>query len=504
MQQFLQELEALRSENRKLKSAEAERASIELQMREAETRYRQMFEKNASVQLLIDPQSGYILDANVSAAAFYSCSIEQLRGRNISDINALSYQQVQAELEQAQLEQRSYFIFRHRLTTGELRDVEIYSSPILLGGRPLLHSVVHDVTPRRRIEAALRGSELRYRQMVEQTSDILYRADRMGNLLYLNPVGQRLLDVSENELQGRNLRSFLQPDDRAEAEAFYVEQLRKRIPNTHYEFRLLVNDGGAAWHERWFGQNVDLLVENGRVIGWQGLARDITDRRNAEQQRTRQMDRIAASAIELEVQNAELERSNETLRALATTDYLTGLRNRRAFREQLERDVQRAIRYRQPLSLLMIDVDGFKQYNDTFGHPEGDLVLKEVGRMLQEKARSTDFVARYGGEEFAVILTETDGSGAMRQAERLRQLIETSQRLHGRVTASFGAASVFNSEASSDQLIAQADTALYAAKQAGRNCTQHFDLIADGSYAVIDSLLSRSDEVNDDDLPLKG
>src|SRR5262249_308209 len=130
------------------------------------------------------------------------------------------------------------------------------------------------------------------------------------------------------------------------------------------------------------------------------------------------------------------------LEALATTDGLTGLKNHRAFQEYLEQEFERAARYGLPLSLAMLDVDHFKQYNDTYGHPAGDEVLKTLAELLQDKIRLTDFVARYGGEEFVIVLPNTGGTAAREAIERVRAAIEGLPWLGRGVTVSVGISSI--------------------------------------------------------------
>ena len=156
----------------------------------------------------------------------------------------------------------------------------------------------------------------------------------------------------------------------------------------------------------------------------------------------------------------------------ARTDALTGLPNRRAFDEDLVRRMAEWRRYRQPLSIVMVDVDHFKQFNDTYGHQTGDEVLCSVARVLHDTMRESDLVVRYGGEEMAVILPATDIHEACRAAERARQAIEAA-RFQGEqdswgVTVSLGAAECLDADTSAG-LVKRADDALYAAKQAGRN-----------------------------------
>jgi diguanylate cyclase (GGDEF)-like protein len=170
----------------------------------------------------------------------------------------------------------------------------------------------------------------------------------------------------------------------------------------------------------------------------------------------------------LETANQELVAMNAMLSQAAITDSLTGLRNHRAFQESLMNLVQMAERYGQPLSLIMLDIDYFKQFNDRFGHPAGDELLRQVASLLRQSARAYDVVARYGGEEFAILLPNTDLNEAIRVAERLRQQIAAIQNPYAPITASFGVASYRHGSAPAT-LLYEADTALYEAKRRGRN-----------------------------------
>jgi len=166
---------------------------------------------------------------------------------------------------------------------------------------------------------------------------------------------------------------------------------------------------------------------------------------------------------------------HETVRLQAVTDELTGLYNRNHFQDTLDSEIERSRRFGTDVGLVMLDIDDFKQVNDTFGHPQGDVVLVEVGRVLRELSRDIDEPARYGGEELAVILPQTDLNGAELLAERMRTAIEglRIKRTDGdgalRVTASFGVASLPMCARDRETLIAEADAALYRAKRAGKN-----------------------------------
>ena len=173
---------------------------------------------------------------------------------------------------------------------------------------------------------------------------------------------------------------------------------------------------------------------------------------------------------------AQLEEANRRLATLSATDGLTGLANRRHFDEVLEREWGRATRSRQPLAVIMIDVDHFKKYNDCYGHQAGDACLKSVARVLQQATRRAgDLVARYGGEEFSIVLPNTGAGVATRIAETMRAAIETLHMPHqqaplGKITVSVGIAASTAVGGKADHQMRAADAALYRAKNAGRNC----------------------------------
>ena len=180
------------------------------------------------------------------------------------------------------------------------------------------------------------------------------------------------------------------------------------------------------------------------------------------------------SGAAVSVENVDL---HETVQRQAVTDELTGLFNHRRFQEVVAAEVERARRYHQEMGLIMLDIDNFKQVNDTYGHIQGDTVLREVARVLRHSSREIDEPARYGGEEMAVALPQTDLEGAYRFAERVRRRIEALELPLAdggtlRVTASFGVASLHTApSADKDALVAAADSALYQAKRAGKNQT---------------------------------
>lgn len=188
----------------------------------------------------------------------------------------------------------------------------------------------------------------------------------------------------------------------------------------------------------------------------------------------------------LEQENIELRRAKQEMREFAEHDGLTGLWNHRMIVQRLRQEVDRSGRENVPLSVIMVDLDNFKDVNDTFGHPAGDRVLMEISSTLQSLVRSYDWVGRYGGEEFLVILPGSNFVSGRRRAEQFRKAVEKAHTTYGgtniRVTASFGATSGFPS--TSEAMIEAADAALYRAKSNGRNCVIATEIEPAGSSSV--------------------
>jgi len=213
---------------------------------------------------------------------------------------------------------------------------------------------------------------------------------------------------------------------------------------------------------RGFGELAERSDEVGTVLSSFTKMLETVERQAAE---------INSFAMRLDAAYRELETTNVRLKETSFKDEVTGLYNRRFFTVRLEEEMSRYRRFNHPVSLVLMDLDGFKAVNDEMGHVVGDETLRDIGQVLMKHSRGINVVSRYGGDEFAVLLVETSKAGARLYADRIRQIIEVYPFSHHRpVTASFGIASLPDDEATTaEALFRAADDALYAAKRAGKN-----------------------------------
>jgi diguanylate cyclase (GGDEF)-like protein/PAS domain S-box-containing protein len=291
-----------------------------------------------------------------------------------------------------------------------------------------------------------------YRLLAENAGDVVIRLSLDGVRQYVSPAVERVLGWRPEELLKARPAELMNSIGASEWERS-MAAVRGGQDNTTVIAQARHRDGSFIWTEATLRLVRDR--KSGAPVEIVAVLRDISKRKAVE---------------------AALHEANEKLRALSVTDSLTGLSNRRSFDNALDRECRRAERAGQPISVIMIDIDRFKPYNDTYGHQAGDQCIQRVARAISEAFhRPGDLAARYGGEEFAVILPETDELGAIYVAEKLRSAVYGIAIEHGgsdwgMVTISLGVACAEGGE-SFDQaaLVGRADQALYQAKRTGRN-----------------------------------
>lgn len=297
-------------------------------------------------------------------------------------------------------------------------------------------------------------------QQVSQRFEALFQGlpiacfcyDGAGRLVEWNQAFETLFDLNPDAILMKPIWTVLGNDD---AEAVNRSVIDRVLGGESFE--------GLEWeHSRPDGTVTHILCNTfplrdakGEIVGGITIDIDVTVRKRFEK---------------------DLLEANEKLAALATHDGMTGLKNHGAFQERLAHEFARARRDDLPLSLILLDADRFKDYNDRWGHLAGDEALRCLARLLLTTARADDFAARYGGEEFVIILPETDLEVSKVVAERFREAIARAEWPQQPLTASLGVSTLRPSIQSVSQLIAEADAALYASKAGGRNRVTHHSI----------------------------
>jgi len=308
-----------------------------------------------------------------------------------------------------------------------------------------------DISARKAAEREFLESEKRFRSIVETAGDAIFSFDESHNIVMVNRAAEEMLEFDKGELTGRNFRGLIP----------------SKYGDSWEQIERYAADGSMPGMKR--SVELTLLAKTGREIAVQismsgkqtggkktvtAIVRDVSARRAME----------------------------EELRLLSITDTLTQLYNRRHFHSLADKELDRAHRNKAIFSLLLADIDNFKKYNDSYGHAEGDRVLKAMGDVMRKNFRTMDSCFRMGGEEFLIILPETNAAGAMVAAERLRTRFSRVEfrPLPGEnpatMTVSIGIAQVHDGD-NVDDMVRFADLAMYAAKNGGRNrCVNYEDL----------------------------
>lgn len=304
----------------------------------------------------------------------------------------------------------------------------------------------------RKTQSELRKIAGLHKLVVDNSRDAIILGELDGTQTYVSPGVKPLTGWEPRDLAGRVMRELIHPADVAEVE-MAMRALRAGAEGGTLEYRARRRDGEYIWVEG--SLRVYRDPATGIPVGFLNLVRDITERKRSEE---------------------NLQSAYRAMESLVVVDALTGISNRRRFDDALATEWRRALRDGDKVSLLLIDADHFKRYNDTYGHVRGDSCLKQIAEAaLDVVLRPGDLVARYGGEEFAVVLPGTDDMGAKAVAEDICQAVRNRRLPHegnapGIVTVSIGCATIVPQRGKSPQdLIEAADQALYRAKGRGRN-----------------------------------
>jgi diguanylate cyclase (GGDEF)-like protein/PAS domain S-box-containing protein len=423
-----------------------ERRKTERRWLEAEQRFQATFEQAAIGLALVTPDGSWLL-VNQKLCDIVGYTAEQLLERSLQDIThpddvALDLEQrervLAGELATYSMEKRylrsDTSVVWINLTVSLVREAS--------GAPRYFIAAVEDISERTRAERALRASEERYRTLVETSPDGILVTDLDGMILIANRRAARLHGYDGPEaMVGLRVFALVIPTDRGRA----VEDARRTYQEGEVRdsgYTMLRNDGSTFPGEI----SASLLRETaGQPAGTIGIIRDVTVRKRAE----------------------------DALRHQAMHDSLTDLPNRILFGDRLEQAIHAARRTAAPLALLLLDLDNFKDVNDTFGHHDGDVLLQKVAMRLRAMVRDSDTVARLGGDEFAFLLPATDEAGALRVAQKVSVLLRASEQIEEQSLCpggSIGIAMYPDHGEDSASLLRHADVAMYTAKRGRSGC----------------------------------
>jgi diguanylate cyclase (GGDEF)-like protein/PAS domain S-box-containing protein len=296
------------------------------------------------------------------------------------------------------------------------------------------------ITTSRQSEQKSKKSEIRYKNLAESLTEVIYRADpETFEASYVNNAIKSVYGYTVEEwlMDPDCWEKSIHPDDKERVFAILADAKREH-KSVNYEHRIIRKDKTVLWVEDRITLEKD---PQGNVVSLNGVVYDITARKKIE----------------------------EELKRVATTDMLTGAYNRMKFDDIMAMEVERVKRFEHPLAIIFLDTDRFKEINDSYGHLTGDNILKTLAGLLREQIRTIDYLVRWGGDEFVIIVPETGLQSAVSLAERIRKAMG-SYRFDkaGRITASFGVEELKKDD-DVDSVLNRADNALYKAKSKGGN-----------------------------------
>jgi len=396
--------------------------------------------ENLDEGLIVLNTESQVVDINPAALNLFKLANRRVIGEPIDKLSPLLAQFVHQGRRYAELVQD-----KDTATWLDLHGNPLYDQRGNLIGRLI---IVYDISVRKRAEEALRESEQRYRLLADHSNDVIWTMGLDGKFSYVSPSVFQLRGYTPEEVLQQSLDQVVCPASLASIEerlsyAISTEfnTVQQQQP-TFFEIEQPRKDGSTVWTEVTARLMYD---EAGKPLELVGVSRNITERK----------------------------RLKDVLQQQAATDELTGVPNRRHFIFLAQNEIKRARRFNRPLTFALIDIDHFKQINDTYGHASGDLVLVAFAKIWQRSMREIDVFARFGGDEFIMLMPETNCEQGYKAVERIR-LIMTAQpfNLGGipvSISISSGIASLARDEVSLDMVIQRADQALYQAKAAGRN-----------------------------------
>jgi diguanylate cyclase (GGDEF)-like protein/PAS domain S-box-containing protein len=460
-----------------------ERKRAEDSLRESEEKYRRLF-NNAVLGVFQSTPEGKAISVNHAFAHMFGYESPEDVIQNIKNVatDIFADPNRRAEIMRLMEENPGLKTFEnlYRRKDGSTFFGSLNTMPVrdINGSLIRVEGIIEDITERKRAEDSLRESEEKFRVLVEQSMDGVILIDEQGMIIEWNTAESKITGVPRATALGAAFwdiqHQIMTPERRMEMTPQYLKK-------TYFESYL---DGKTDYLEKprdieivtpsgehKFLQQASFIVktEKGQRMG--SVIHDITERKLAEVELQYMKESLKAA-------NTELQTALTRQQQLAHIDALTGINNRRHLYELAEHEFEIAVRYQQPLSVIMFDIDHFKEVNDTFGHAAGDQILQQVVQVACRELRSADVIGRYGGEEFVIVLPMTNAQQAYPLAERIRlgvaAIRQPTEKGDAAVTLSIGIVEIMHGAqpVSIEHMIHNSDKAMYAAKQAGRNRTE--------------------------------
>ena len=465
-------------------------------LKESEEQFRNMFEGHCAIMLIIDPASGFIIEANRAATRFYGWSIEELRTMRIEDIITRTPEQINFFLEHRLSYDKNKLHYRHRRADQSIRDVEVYSSSIIMSGKKMLYTVIHDITERLRHETATAFyislleviDTMTIKQLLQMTLDKaeMLTDSSIGFFHYVDD-DQKTLSLQQWSTNTLNMLCKAKGDAHqynVDKAGVWADALRARKAVIHNNFASLPDRKGMPeGHAIVIREALVPIFRYNKVVAILGVGNKLS---NYDEYDITWLTIIADAAWDVvskkigEEERKKQQAQQYIAEQLSMHDPLTGLPNRRLLSERVSLTLAQCRRNNTMAALMIFDLDKFKPVNDTLGHAIGDILLQEVAtRSTQTLHRSGDSIARLGGDEFVVLLPQIDAlSNAVIIAEKIRKKIKEPYIIEGHaidISCSIGIA-VFPDHGENElTLMKNADNAMYSAKQQGRDRVTVYD-----------------------------
>lgn len=366
-------------------------------VQESEEQFRRLFLDSEVIQMIIDAETGRIIDVNEKASNVYGYSRDEFRSFSVFDINTLSKEEVLYLMGRARDADQDTFLLQHVKRDGSIMDIELYSGPITIHDKTYLLSTIIDKTEQVQQQKLLQEMDERFRAMLLSIGEGIIVVDEKGYVLLMNMAARNIIRLYQNAYQ-RPLNEVFRVYSKDHSKN--VDDILNEVIQTNQVYRsdasyILINneDDEPTFIDFTFAPITDETTKENR--GAVLVLRDMTHE----------------------------HKKNEEIRYISQHDHLTGLYNRYFFEAELKRlDTKRQL----PLSIIMGDVNGLKLLNDAFTHLEGDKMLQKIASILEISTRHEDVVSRWGGDEFAILLPQTNEADAIIVIERIRSKCQSS------------------------------------------------------------------------------